>query len=306
MQKFNRVYSLKMEVDTGISGVSPLRIEFQAQRNVEIALPYTVEFEVNRKDLSSAQTATFRILNLQEKTRIAIQKDLWRYQNRAIQFRAGYASKPGEFIPLIFNGQIKQAYSYRKGVDFITEIEAFDGGLSQTFGFASFAQIAGSSAKDSIIHLSKLLPYQSGTPIVGDFPTKTTRGEVFAGNIWELILKKSGGVGCIDNGQVKVLNPWEVLEGSITTVTSASGLLGSPKRSEQTLDFEMIFEPRLTLLQQLYLDSSASKQYNHLWKVVGFQHRGTISPNVSGDCLTSVRLLYTMNDMRKVEGVLVK
>ncbi len=303
MQKFNRVYSLKMEVDTGISGVSPLRIELQAQNNIEITLPYTLEFEVNRRDLSSAQTATFRILNLKEKTRIAIQKDLWRYQNRAIQFRAGYASKPGDFIPLLFNGQIKQAYSYRKGVDFITEIEAFDGGLAQTFGFASFAQIAGTSARDSIINLAQLLPFKSGTPIVGDFPTVTTRGEVFAGNIWELILKKSGGVGCIDNGQVKVLNPWEVLEGTLPVINSQSGLLGSPKRSEQTLDFEMIFEPRLTLLQQLYIDSSASRQYNHLWKVIGFAHRGTISPSVSGDCLTSVRLLYTMNDMRLVEGV---
>jgi len=303
MQKLGRVYSLKVEVDTGIAGVSPLRPEFQANKNVTITLPYTVEFEISRQNQSFAQTATFRIFNLSEVTRNALQKDRWRYQNRAIQFRAGYESPSGNFMPLAFNGQVLQAYSWRRGVDFITEIEAFDGGLAQTLGTVAFTQKAGASAAETVTKLATLLPFQSGVPIVGSFPVTNLRGEVFFGNTWQFILQKTKGQACIDNGQVKALNLNEVIEGGLPLISSDTGLLGSPKRGEQTLDCEMLFEPRLTLNQKVRLESTTVRQYNREWKVIGFDHRGMISPSVAGDCITNVRLFFTQTDLLAVEGV---
>lgn len=306
MEKFGRVYSLQVEVDTGIDGVSPLLPQFHANKNVTIRLPYTIEFEISRQNQSAAQTATFRIFNLAEATRNALQKDLWRYQNRAIQFRAGYESPNGTFMPLVFNGQVLQCYSYRPGVDFITEIQAFDGGLSQTFGTAAFTQSSGMTASQTVAKLAALLPFQSGRPIIGSFPATNKRGEVLFGNIWQLILQKTDGQACIDNGQVKALNLNEVIEGGIPLITSDTGLLGSPKRSEQTLDFDMLFEPRLVLNQRLKLESQTVKQYNRDWKVIGFDHRGVISAAVAGDCTTSVRLFFTQTDLIAVEGVPVQ
>ncbi len=306
MQKFGRVYSLKVEVDTGIAGASPLLPAFQANKNITITLPFSIEFQISRKNQSAAQTATFRIFNLAEPTRRALQKDLWRFQNRAIQFRAGYQSPAGDFMPLCFNGQVKQAISFREGVDFITEIEAFDGGLAMTLGTVAFSQSPGATASQTLTKLAALLPFQSGAPIIGNFPTTNKRGEVLFGNTWDLILQKSNGQAVIDNGQLKALNPWEVIHGEIAVVSSETGLLGSPRRSEQTLDFEMIFEPRLTLNQQLLVESTTVKQYNRLWKVIGFDHRGTISPSVGGDAITSVRLFFTQTDLLRVEGVPVQ
>lgn len=305
MQKLGRVYSLKIELDSGLPGFSPLIRANQVDGNVEINLPYTIEFEISRQNQSSAQTATFRIYNLSEHTRGLLQKDVWRYQNRAVQFRAGYASNAGTFMPLVFNGQMLSGYSYRQGVNFITEIQAFDGGLAQTLGTAAFTQAAGFSATETIKKLAGFLPAQSGVPIVGDFPITNKRGEVFFGNAWQYILSKTGGQAVIDNGQVKALNPWEVVTGGIPLITSESGLLGSPKRSEQTLDFEMIFEPALVLNQKVEIRSQTVKQYNRDWKVIGFDHRGMISPSVAGDAITSVRLFFTQTDLVEVEGALV-
>lgn len=304
MEKFNRVYSLKIEVDDGVN-TSPLREEFRANKNIEITLPYTVEFEISRQNLSSAQTGSFRVFGLGEHIRNAIQKDIFQFtQLRAIQFRAGYDSPSGKFMPIVFNGTVKTAYSWREGTTWITEIEAYDGGWQMANGFnVSLNQAPGATAAQTIAQLSRLLPYQAGNPIVGSFPTTNKRGEVLFGNIWDLILQKSNGLAVIDNGQVKALNFQEVIQGEIPIITSETGLLGSPKRTTSTLEFEMIFEPRLTLGQVVELQSKTNPRFNRKWKIIGFEHRGTISPSVAGDCITSVRLWFTTQDLQLISGV---
>lgn len=294
MEKFGRVYSLKVEVDDGVN-VSPLREEFRANKNIEITLPRTIEFEISRQSLSSAQTATFRVMGLGEHERNSIEKDIFQFtQLRAVQFRAGYDSPSGKFMPIVFNGTVKTAYSWRESNVWITEIQAYDGGWQMANGFnASITQAPGATSAQTIRQLAKLLPYQAGNPIVGDFPTTNKRGEVLFGNLWDLILQKTNGLAIIDNGQVKALNYSEVLQGEIPLITSETGLLGSPKRTTSTLEFEMIFEPRLTLLQIVELRSSTNPRFNRPWKVLGFDHRGTISAAVAGDCITSVRLWFT-------------
>ncbi len=304
MEKFNRVYSLKIEVADGVN-VSPLREEFLANKSVEITLPYTVEFEISRQTLSSAQTATFRVMGLGEHLRNSIQKDVFQFtQLRAVQFRAGYDSPSGKFMPIVFNGTVKTAYSWREGTTWITEIEAYDGGWQMANGFSvSITQAPGVSSAQTITQLSRLLPYQAGNPIVGSFPTSNKRGEVLFGNIWDLVLQKSNGLAVIDNGQVKALNYGEVIQGDIPVLTSESGLLGSPKRTTSTLEFDMVFEPRLTLLQVVELRSMTNPRFNRPWKVLGFEHRGTISASVAGDCKTCVRLWFTPQDLRIIPGV---
>lgn len=307
MDKLNRVYSLKVEVDDGVN-TSPLRKEFLANKTIEITLPYTLEFQVTRRSLSSAQRASFRIYNLGEKIRGAIQKDKFQpEQLRAIQFRAGYDSASGRSVPILFNGTVSTAYSYREGDTWYTEIEAYDGGFQAVNGTrVSLSLAAGVSAAQTIEQLASLLPYQSASAIVGDFPVTNKRTEVLFGNAWELILLKSRGRATIDNGQVKALNYNEVILGDLFTVSSDSGLLGSPRRSETAIEFEMIFEPRFTLEQAIQLQSFADPKLNRLWKVIGFEHQGTISPAVAGEARTQVSLWFTKEILEIVKGVPVQ
>jgi hypothetical protein len=307
MEKFNRIYSLKVEVDNGVN-TSPLRPEFSANKNVEITLPYTVEFQISRRSLTSAQTGTFRVYNLGADVRSAIQKDVFQFtQLRAIQFRAGYDSPNGKFAPIVFNGTVLTAYSWREGENWITEIEAFDGGYQMAnANNVSLTLSPGAAASSVITQLAQQLPNLTGTPIVGSFPSTNLRGEVLFGNAWSLIVQKSNGLATIDNGQVKALNYNEVIQGEIPLISSETGLLGSPKRTTSTLEFDMIFEPRLTVGQIVRLESSTNRQFSRNWKVLGFDHQGTISPAVGGDCLTSVRLWFTTQDLQLVPGTPVQ
>lgn len=287
--KFDRKYKLSVEVEGG--------------RNVEIELPFTCEFQVNRQSLASANTGTFVIRNLGQRTRDLIYLDKYDWTTpRAVQFRAGY----GTFTPLILNGTVKQAFSYREGVDMVTVIEAWDGGFQHVNGFSSMTVAPGQSANYILNKLCADLPQIKGAPIIGDFPVTNARGEVLFGNTWQIIQQKSNGLATIDNSQVKILNNNECIEGEIPLINSDSGLLGSPRRSDAQLEFEMLFEPRFTIGQIVQLQSSTNKLFDGTYKVMGFNHKGVISPVVSGQASTSVSLWLGTELLKVIKGDVVQ
>ena len=300
MEKFNRIYSLKVEV-LGTTVVSPYRNE---ARNIEITLPNTIEFDVKRQLLGSAQNATFKIYNLAESVRASMRKDYSNVQQlRSIQFRCGYAPTEEFALPLVFNGTVQWCFSYREKNNWITEVDAFDGGWAIANANNANTTVApGASAAQTITSLARQLPYMSGTPIVGDFPTRNLRGEVLFGNIWSIIQEKTGGLATIDNGQVKALNYDEAFRGTVPLLSEESGLLGSPRRSLTLVEFDMLFEPGLSVGQIVELYSTADRQLNRDWKVYGFDHRGTVSPVVCGEMLTSVKLYLPSSEIRIVAG----
>ena len=283
--KFGRKYTLAIEVAGG--------------QRTEITLPLTIDFDVRRNSMSSANTANFRIYNLGERTRNLIYFDRYNISEfRAIQLRAGY----DKFTPLIFNGTVRQAYSYREGVNMVTDVECYDGGFQMVNGFTSQTIGIGTTATEVVRSLAASLPGLSASPIVGAFNTINKRGEVLFGNTWQIIGQKTGGLANIDNGQVKALQNNEVITGEITEISSSTGLLGSPKRSDALIEFDMIFEPRLTIGQVLELKSSTNRIFNGRYKVMGVQHRGTISDAVAGTAVTTVSLWLGTQVLQVIQG----
>lgn len=287
--KFIPTYRLGVEgnaalVPLGPDDNSPLAV------NLTIEPPYTIEFEVRRTSLSSSQTATFRLYNLARETRDQIQKDWFAVADiRALQFSAGYE---GEALAMLFNGTVKQATSYRRipGTDVVTEIEGWDGAAAMANGYSLRSVAGGALFSDLLKSLAADLPNLAATPIIGSFPTRTSRGAVFAGNTWNYILQLSQGMAIIDNNQLKVLNQDEVIQAEIPVITSDSGLLGSPVRANAMIRATVLFEPRLTVGQIVELRSSVNPVYNGAYKVMGFVHRGIISPAVDGERKTEVTL----------------
>ena len=304
MLKLNRVYELKIEASDQVLPASQVTAE--NTKNVTIKLPFTLEFEITRANLSSAQTATFKIYNLGKKTRDAIQKDSWQWIYRAIQFRAGYEDPNGQMLPLLFNGTVKTAYSYRQGVDFITEIEAYDSAWAMANGFSTLSLTAGKTASEIVGLLAKNLPGLTGTPIIGNFPTIAKRGQVFVGNTWTLIQNLTNQLAVMNNGQLIAMKLNEVFRGGLPLISEETGLLGIPKRSNAFLECEMIFEPRLTLCQIIELRTILSPQFNRFWKVVGVQHQGMISPSVAGSATSKATLWFTPYEFKEVYGVPVE
>jgi hypothetical protein len=294
MSKFSRKAQLTVEVNP--SSTPNTFGVFEGQDNIVIPSDLTLDFTISRQALGSSQEATFRIKNLGAKTRNLVYKDPYALSEYlAVQFKAGYADDP--VLPTCFNGYVRSATSYREGQDFITEIHAYDGGVAMANGFTN-QTVIGQNISQIMQTLAKSLPGVSGSTFIGDFPTKGSRGRVLMGNTWAILVQLSDGLAYIDNGDVKILNYNEAIQGTIPLIDSASGLLGVPRRTPTMIEFDILFEPRMTLGQFIELKSISNPIYNGTYKVMKISHRGTVSPAVAGEYVTSVGLFVGASELQ--------
>lgn len=304
-RKFGRVCRLVIETSPD---ASPLRISTGVNNHLTIPSAgqpmdeLTIEFTINRKSWLSTQTGSFRIYGLRPETRDAIFKDAFAWtQFRAIQFFAGYQT----FMPRIFNGTVLRAYSEKDGENVITVIDAFDGGGQMTNTFSSLPANGSQTAATVITRLASSMVGIQGPPVVGDFPVANLRGEVQFGNTWGLIRQKSNGQATITDGVVYVLQLNEgILGGQITDITtiptdaavplinSDTGLLGAPRRTGIMVEWDMLFEPRLTMFQVVAIQSTFNRRFNGVYKVMGVRHHGVVSKAVLGDYQTTAQFLF--------------
>jgi hypothetical protein len=257
-------------------------------QQITVAYPLTIMFHVSRNTLASANTGNFRLYNLSEKNRMLILKDRWDPEiYRQIIVYAGYQSEPK--LPVIFQGNILSAQSYREGVDWITEIEALDGGFGIINGQVSTTLPEGWNFRE--IFNSTVQTMKNVTRgAVGDFGANNSRGVTLMGNSWDVLNKAvQDGDAFIDNEQVNVLRNGEyrMESGLVTTINADSGLLGTPRRYDKTLQISVLFEPRMVVGQKIELESLETV-FNGVYKIIGIAHRATISEAIGGDAVTTI------------------
>jgi hypothetical protein len=297
MDKSQRSYQLFIQEDfskiiEGTNGVSDPAPGIM----MELGLPFTIEFDITRSTLSSTNTSTIKVYNMSKSRRSKVYKDQYAYDKyKAIELRAGY----GDVMPTVFKGNITRAFSSREGTAMITTIESLDGG----FGFVngrvnkSFSKgFSNNSILDEII--SSLPGIKKGK--IGSFPGALRRGNALNGPSIDLADALSGGKFFVDNEKGFFLNDDEYTLGDINLITSTTGLLGTPKREESMLHFDMIFEPRLLVGQGIQLQSSTVENFNGFFKVVSIKHRGMISESVCGSAITSVGLWAGTSELTPV------
>lgn len=283
MNKFLRNYSLSVETQNG--------------ETITIKPPFTIEFDITRNTLTSANVCSIRVLNLSQKNQNSIRFNIMDSGDfRSVELKAGY----GPNLPVIFSGNITQAWSVREGVNSITAIECFDGGFA--FANAETNEVFPSgTSQDTILRtLAGSLPNVS-LGAVGSFPGSLSRGNSISGSTTDHLADLSGGGFFIDNGKAHILGDSECLEGEMLIINSQSGLLGTPVREQTILHFDMIFEPRLTVGQLIHLDSSTGKNFNGDYKIISLKHRGMISDAVCGDAITTVGMFYGTSALTTVQ-----
>lgn len=286
--KFGRNYILNVQTSDG--------------QTLTVELPFTIEFDITRKILTSANVAQFRIYNLNTNHRSQIRKNInltgFDDQNRIVQILAGY----GTNLALMFEGYITQAWSVREGMNFITQIECFDGGFAFTNSMSNTTFPALTEQKTVIESLVSDLAGAGVKPGVvspNAFQGQLSRGNAYSGNTCDLLRQITNGNFYIDNGKAFALSDNECISGPITTINAASGLLNTPVREQTIIRFEMLFEPKLLVGQQVTLDSlTADKEINGDYKVVGLKHRGMISDSVCGEAITTVELLQPLGQQK--------
>lgn len=255
-----------------------------------INFPLTLDLEANRNTLASCNTGRFVIYNLKESVRRDIFHD--RYDTltyRPIKLAAGYAHEPS--LPVIFQGNLTSAYSYRQGPDWYTEIEAFDGGDGVINGDANVQLGKGWSMQDLIRQLMGGMP--NVTPgTVGQFDAPNTRGISVAGNPWDIIQSTVPDAQIfIDKEIANVIRKDQFIDSpdGITVLNSQTGLLGTPRRHNALIEVPMLFEPRAIVGQGVLLQS-IEKVNNGFYQVIGVHHKALISGAVEGDARTVLSL----------------
>ncbi len=275
MQKLGRAYTLNV----GTAGGGTITVQ----------LPFSVEFDITRNTLTSANVCSIRIYNLSQNHRNQIRFNIMDTGDyRPVVLQAGY----GQNLATIFTGSITQAWSVREGVNFITTIESFDGGYAFNNGITNTTFPSGTSQKGVITNLVSSLPnVQLGA--VGSYPGTLGRDNSVSGNTMDVLRDLTGGGVFIDNGYVNCLGDNECLPANgISVIDSSSGLIGTPVREQTIVTFDMIFEPRLAVGQLILLNSSTGQNFNGYYKVISLKHRGMISGAVCGDAITSVGMFY--------------
>lgn len=324
-RKYNRYHMLEIETRDAITVTLPdgsmtINLPSGNINHVTLEYPLTVKFDISRNNLADANTATFEVYNLNEATRNRIFKDPFAgADRRGIQFTAGYqhdetdpvtgVKKIETLVGRLFNGEMRSALSYRRGTEWITEIECYDGAFGMANGNVSLSISLGTEKKDILKKLIELMPGISGPVMNETSGEKVKRGVALMGNCLQMVKDLADGQFCIDDGKAYILKDNECINGEIQVINTASGLIGSPKRAKNFIELDMMFEPRLKVNQWVRLESpnisaalgglsEAAKRRQGEYKIVGLKHRGTISGAVCEDVTTTVTLqLLTDKDI---------
>lgn len=280
--KFGRNYSLFVQTYNG--------------NNLQVIPPFTLEFDISRKIYGSANTASFRVYNLNQDSRNSIRYNFYNVNDyRECKLFAGY----GNNLSLIFSGNIYECHSYREGVNFVTTVECYDSGFAwsdapynQTHETNSSAPLTQTQVIKKVInYMGTIDPNVSLGVISQTFNTTYTRGQALsdpASNVIQSMIGNSGGNFFIENGIANVLADNEYLPGTTPLIDADTGLLNTPMFEQSTLSFDILFDPTIKLCQLIQLQSLTNNMFNGRYRVTGISHHGTISDAVCGDLVTSI------------------
>lgn len=277
--------------------------------------PFSMQFDVTRNILTSANICQIRLYNLGQKARDFLRFDYSNYSERvSIALRAGY----GTNLPSIFTGNINQGWSVREETNFITTVECFDGGYAFVNGFVPANLGFPKNTEWETIYRT-LISYLVGVSVgaigpkftIGDDGSPLTITRYYAPDpnkpIVDILQELTGRAFFIDNGRAYILSNSEVLSSllGVQVVNSGSGLLSTPLRERNMVNLDLLFEPGVVIGQKLRLDSLTAQHLssagiadahttnvNGLYKVVSIKHRGMISESVCGDATTTLGLYF--------------
>jgi hypothetical protein len=255
-----------------------------ATNSVEIEYPLSIKFTVSRGIAHGYPLANISLYNLSEATRAFIFHDYWDNETyHRIQLFAGY----GNDSTLIFDGRIKTAYSAHENTEVVTHIEAieFDGDQAVSLSFPKNSLLL-----DIIKNVcGKYLRFFVPALIV--VPNEIfERGLNLTGSVARIIHRLADGMDIFSLNKLYIVPHDAVIERRNLVLTSSTGLLSTPKRYDQFLEAQTIFEPGILLGQGIKIESSIEPLWNGYYKILGIKHDAIISPNQAAQCITNLQM----------------
>jgi hypothetical protein len=273
---------------------------------VTIEPPISVNFQITRNTLASANKCSLTVYNLAQSTRNTLRKDRYNLAEYwKIEIKSGYIGTQPHYgfvpfeLPLVFQGNIYECSSYRKRHTFETNFDCFDGGFGIQNGFTSASFGANTDFKTMIQTAISNMPNLINGIMSPEITSKTsTRGQVLFGPSYDVLNQLTGGSHFIDCEKVNVLTGAEVKAGG-AVVLDASMLKATPKRHDALLDCECLFFPEAEPGIICSLNSQESI-YNGQYAIMGFAHNVAIQSDMCGDATTTISLQYGAQGLKQV------
>lgn len=290
MLKLNRNYSLTIQPFKGDA--------------LTITPPLSLQLDVHRSQLGSSNYCQVRVYNLTQKKRNAIYFNIFDSIGfyRKLTLQAGY----GDNLPVIFIGNINQAWSVREGVNYITQIESQDG--SYSYLNAQYSGPAFLKGTKTTVVISTLMQSLSKNTFIEFggidetmFPGTIPKDTVYSGDTIRILQQLTNYNFFIDLGKCYAMNPNSYIEvqsaPAIPTIVidKTTGLINSPFRERNVIKLEMVFEPSLEPGRRVQITSLTFPEANGIWITKEVTHRGIISPSVGGNLITTATFLKPAN-----------
>jgi hypothetical protein len=218
-------------------------------------LRFTFKIELSTK--KPPNTATISIWNLSKPTRAILQAI-------ALQtvLEAGYFGSRST----IFSGKLEYGATARDGTDWVTTLQSSDGGRQVAESRVSLSFKKGTPigtvltrlAKELGLGLGNVAQKASAGSLRGSV-TEFINGVVLSGKTYDQLAKvaKQMGYGLsIQNGQVQLLAPLEVLNNEAVLLTKTTGLIGSPEAGEKgAVKARSLLQPDLVPGRKIRIES---------------------------------------------------
>lgn len=256
------------------------------EEEIVINYPFTCSFEVSMGLWNASNTISINFYNLAPDLQAKLWKD--RGDNRRfvrMEFNAGYSDN----MPLIFKGEFLYCYTEKPSgsTDYITMAQAQSALDFYCNTFVNYTFFDGADLKNIIATLTSESE-NTFTGFISPKIPKLKRARTFIGQPFDLLKREYSGYQVyINNEELNILDENEVIPGEIQVITSASGLLGSPRRSDEIVEITTLFEPGLKAGQAIQLLSDSLSQFNQFYKIQSVKHQGTISGSVASKVTTT-------------------
>lgn len=233
----------------------------------------TVQFKVTRSRIKDPNKATVSVFNLNRENRAALEG-----KNNPTVIEAGYVLN----VSQIFAGVLQFGSSKQEGTDWITTFQSADGGTKWKTARINASFKGPVSAGDVLLEAGRAMGLNLGNlsqkaqeGSLRQELQEWVHGKVLSGRAsraFDRVIKSLGYGWSIQDGQIQILGPKEVIDQQAIVLRSAdgqsTGLVGSPEPGEKGfVKARALLQPDLTPGRKVQIQSEQVEGFYRIERV---------------------------------------
>jgi len=252
-----------------------------------------IQFEVTKDVYRTPNPAQILLTNLSPNN-----ENKLRTEYKDVLVNAGYV---GASL-LTFRGNIRHAFRYRDGNDWVSQIDAADGDKDFRNSIINRTLAAGTTEKD----LLDIIVESFTDTKLGDVTFENItrgRGRMVSGmarDILDHFAMTHGAHWSIQDGNLQIVRVDSTLATEAIVLRSDTGLLGAPEINDKGIKVKCLLNPRIRCNGKIKLDNNDLKELIHKEKVQkpGAPHHSTAPVRLDPDGIYKVFKLVHKGDTR--------